>query len=105
MKTRGAHIPFVVVGPHIHSQTADVPRLEEGERRLGRCHLHGHALVLRGDQKKVNIYIFATLVANLEELLDYEGCLDRRNAARCDEKNVCVSFAPVFCCGEILSHV
>jgi hypothetical protein len=55
VKRGAAHIPFIVVGPHIHSQTANVPRLEEGERWLGRCHLHGHVLVLyahgRGDQK------------------------------------------------------
>jgi hypothetical protein len=43
-------------------------------------------------------------LANLEELPDYERRLDRCDAARCNEKNMCVSFLPVFCCDESLSH-
>ena len=43
-------------------------------------------------------------LANLEELPDYERRLDRRDAARCNKKNMCVSFAPVFCCDESLNH-
>lgn len=43
-------------------------------------------------------------LANLQKLPDYEGRLDRRNAARSDEENMCVSFVPIFCCDESLSH-
>lgn len=56
IKKKAAHSPFIIVGPHVHSQTANFRWLEEGERWLGCCHLHGHILILyisrRGDQKK-----------------------------------------------------
>jgi hypothetical protein len=42
---------------------------------------------------------------NLEELLDYEGCFDGRDAAGCDEENVCVSLVPISRCGEVPCHV
>jgi len=57
-------IPFIDIRPHIHSQTANVPRLEEGERWLGRCHLHGHVLVLyaHGEWDQKNIIFRKTFV-------------------------------------------
>ena len=44
--TATAYIPFVIVSPDVHSLSADVIRLEERERRLGRGHLHRYVLVL-----------------------------------------------------------
>ena len=41
-----AYFPFVIIGPDVHSQSADGIRLEERERRLGRDHLYRHVLVL-----------------------------------------------------------
>ncbi len=45
------------------------------------------------------------MVRYLEELLDDEGRLDGCNAAGRDEEDVCVSFAPVACCGKVGWHV
>lgn len=56
------------------------------------------------DKKKVILRNCGCGLANLEELSDYDRRLDRGNATRCDEKNVRVSFAPVFCGDEMLSH-
>jgi hypothetical protein len=41
-----AYIPFVIIGPDVHPLSADIIRLEERERRLGRGHLHRYVLVL-----------------------------------------------------------
>ena len=45
------------------------------------------------------------MVRYLEELLDDEGRLDGCDAAGRDEEDVCVSFAPVACCGKVRWHV
>jgi len=45
------------------------------------------------------------VVRYLEELLDDEGRLDGCDAAGRDEEDVCVSFAPVACCGKVRWHV
>ena len=44
------------------------------------------------------------MLTNLEELVDYEGRLDGRDAACCEEKNVRVPFALVGRCGKLRRH-
>jgi hypothetical protein len=103
------YIPFVIICPDVHALSADVLRLEERERRLGRGHLHRYVLVLegaRGGQVRMEDKRTADcFITNLEELIDYEGRLDGRDAACCDEQDVCVPFALVGRCGELSRHV
>jgi hypothetical protein len=109
------YTPFVVIRPDVHSLSPDVLRLEERQRRLGRGHLHRYVLVLEGCSRgaprdgvrrkeigKQELWWFTT---NLEELVNYEGRLDGRDAARRDEKNVRVSFALVDCCSKLPCHL
>ena len=42
------YIPFVIIRPDVHAPSADVLKLEERERRLGRGYLYRYVLVLEG---------------------------------------------------------
>jgi hypothetical protein len=105
--TEETHIPFVVVRPDVDVVPADVLRIEERERRLGRGHLYRHVPVLErgprgaGETQWGGGRGSVGRMCYLEELLDYEGRLDGRDAAGRDEENVGVALAAVGRCGEV----
>jgi hypothetical protein len=45
------YTPFVVIRPDVHAPSADVLKLEERERRLGRGYLYRYVLVLEGARR------------------------------------------------------
>lgn len=51
------------------------------------------------------LLLMSAMVRYLEEVLHYEGRLDRGDAAGRDEEDMCMSFEPAFFRSKVLHHL